>query len=64
MTVSVGIRDYIFYDHFEPKNRSAMLYATSAEAKDHADGSLINNLMFQIGVSFWLPATFEYTTFR
>jgi outer membrane beta-barrel protein len=64
LTVSLGIRDYVFFDHFEPKNRSETMYATSADAKDHADGSLINNLMFQIGVSFWVPATFEYSTFR
>jgi hypothetical protein len=37
---------------------------TAADAKAHADGSLINNVMFQIGASFWLPTTFEYTTFR
>jgi len=33
-------------------------------AKSHASSSLINNVMFQIGVSFWLPTSFEYTTFR
>jgi outer membrane beta-barrel protein len=64
LTVNVGIRDYVFYDHFEPKNRSEMLYATASDAKDHADGSLINNVMFQVGVSFWVPTSFEYTTFR
>jgi outer membrane beta-barrel protein len=64
LTLSLGIRDYVFYDHFEPKNRTEVMYATAADAKDHADGSLINNVMFQVGVSFWLPTTFEYTTFR
>lgn len=64
ITVSLGIRDYVFYDHFEPKNRTETMYATASSAKDHADGSLINNVMFQIGVSFWVPRTFEYTTFR
>ena len=64
VTVNLGIRDYIFYDHFEPRNRSETMSPTAALAKDHAEGSLINNLMFQIGVSFWVPATFEYTTFR
>jgi outer membrane beta-barrel protein len=64
ITVNLGIRDYIFYDHFEPRNRSVTMFATSADAKDHAEGSLINNLMFQIGVSFWVPTSFEYTTFR
>jgi outer membrane beta-barrel protein len=64
LTVSLGIRDYVFYDHFEPKNRTEAMYATASDAKEHADGSLINNVMFQIGVSFWIPTTFEYTTFR
>jgi outer membrane beta-barrel protein len=64
VTVSLGIRDYVFYDHFEPQNRSETMFATAQDAKDHADGSLINNVMFQIGVSFWIPTTFEYTTFR
>ena len=64
MTINLGIRDYVFFDHFEPKNRSDTMYATASDAKDHADGSLINNVMFQIGVSFWVPTTFEYTTFR
>jgi outer membrane beta-barrel protein len=64
VTVNLGIRDYIFYDHFEPRNRSETMFATAADAKDHAEGTLINNLMFQIGVSFWVPTSFEYTTFR
>ncbi len=64
LTVNVGIRDYVFYDHFEPTDRSPTMNATAQEAKDHSDGSLINNVMFQVGISFWLPTTFEYTTFR
>ena len=34
------------------------------QAKDNADSALINNVMFQIGVSLWFPTSFEYTTFR
>jgi outer membrane beta-barrel protein len=65
LTVNVGIRDYIFYDKFEPTDRVVGgMNATAAEAKDNADGALINNVMFQVGVSFWLPTSFEYTTFR
>jgi outer membrane beta-barrel protein len=64
ITVSLGVRDYVFYDHFEPKNRSDEMNATAAEAKSNSDGALINNVMFQIGVSFWVPTSFEYTTFR
>jgi outer membrane beta-barrel protein len=64
ITVNAGIRDYIFYDKFEPTDRAVGMNETAAEAKAEADGALINNVMFQIGVSFWLPMSFEYTTFR
>ena len=64
LTVNAGIRDYVFYDKFEPTDRSATMNATAADAKSNAEGALINNVMFQIGVSFWLPTSFEYTTFR
>jgi outer membrane beta-barrel protein len=65
LTVNVGIRDYIFYDKFEPTDRVVGgMNSTAAEAKERADGALINNVMFQFGVSFWLPTSFEYTTFR
>lgn len=64
VTVSLGIRDYVFYDKFEPTDRSPTMNATADQAKDNSTGSLINNVMFQVGVSFWLPTSFEYTTFR
>lgn len=64
LTVSLGIRDYVFFDKFEPTDRSPTMNATAEQAKENADGALINNVMFQIGVSFWLPTSFEYTTFR
>ena len=64
LTINFGIRDYIFIDKFEPTDRSPTMNATASDAQAHADSSLINNIMFQIGISFWLPTTFEYTTFR
>lgn len=64
LTVTMGFRDYIFLDQFEPANRSAMMNATADQAKDNADSAFINNVMFQLGVSIWLPMSFEYTTFR
>jgi len=64
LTVNLGIRDYMFIDKFEPTDRSPTMNTTASEAKDNADSAFINNIMFQIGVSFWLPTTFEYTTFR
>jgi outer membrane beta-barrel protein len=64
LTVNLGIRDYVFYDKFEPTDRSPTMNATADQAKENADGALINNVMFQVGISFWLPTSFEYTTFR
>ena len=64
LTINLGIRDYMFIDKFEPTDRSATMNASASEAKDAATSAFINNIMFQIGVSFWLPTSFEYTTFR
>jgi outer membrane beta-barrel protein len=64
LTVNFGVRDYLFLDKFEPTNRSLMTNATAAEAQAHADSAFVNNIMFQIGLSFWLPTSFDYTTFR
>lgn len=64
MTVNLGIRDYMFIDKFEPTDREVGMNETAEEAKSHADSSFINNVMFQIGVSFWIPPSFDYTTFR
>ncbi len=64
LTVTMGFRDYVFLDQFEPANRSAMMNATADDAKENADSAFINNVMFQLGVSIWLPMSFEYTTFR
>jgi outer membrane beta-barrel protein len=64
LTVNLGIRDYMFVDQFEPANRSDTNLASADDAKAKAEGKFINNVMFQLGVSFWIPPTFEYTTFR
>ena len=61
-TVNLGIRDYIMVDKFEPTDR--MMYTSASDAKDHAETAFINNVMFQLGASFWIPPSFEYTTFR
>ena len=64
LTINLGVRDYLFIDKFEPTNRGPGMNDTASAAQDHADSAFINNIMFQIGVSFWLPTSFEYTTFR
>ena len=64
LTINAGMRDYIFIDKFEPVGRSDTMYTSAEDAAAHADSSLINNVMFQLSVSFWLPTGFEYHTFR
>lgn len=64
LTINVGIRDYLFIDKYEPVGRSETMNASADDAKENADSAFINNVMFQLSVSFWLPPTFEYTTFR
>lgn len=61
LTVNAGIRDYVFVDKFESVNRTE---PSGDIAKGNADSALVNNIMFQAGVSFWFPMSFEYTTFR
>jgi outer membrane beta-barrel protein len=66
ITLNLGFKDYIFIDQFEDANRSSDpdCAASVACSKDRADGKLINHVMFSLGVSFWFPTSFEYTTFR
>ena len=64
LTVNLGIRDYVFVDKFEPVGRAVGMNQSAEQAKDNADSSLINNVVFQAGLAFWFPTGFEYTTFR
>jgi outer membrane beta-barrel protein len=64
LCINAGIRDYLFIDKFEPTNRAMGVNDTAQAAKDNADSAFINNVMFQVGISFWVPTSFEYTTFR
>ena len=52
LTVNFGVRDYLFLDKFEPTNRSLTMNATAAAAQSNADSAFVNNIMFQIGLSF------------
>lgn len=63
ITMNIGLRDYIFIDKFEARSRSTA-DADGEIAKGKADSSIVNHLMFQAGLSFWFPMSFEYTTFR
>lgn len=64
LTLNFGIRDYLFIDKYEPADRTPMMNATASQASENATSAFVNNIMFQIGLSFWLPTSFEYTTFR
>lgn len=61
LTVTVGVRDYVFVDKFEAPGRTEL---SGDLAKESAESALINHVMFQAGLSLWLPMSFEYTTFR
>ena len=62
ITLQLGVRDYIFLDKYEDRRRTAA--QSLEEAMSEADTTLINHIMFNVGVSFWLPTSFEYRTFR
>ena len=40
------------------------MYSSAAEAKSHADGKMVNNLMFYVGLGVYLPTSFQYKTPR
>ncbi len=67
LTVNFALRDYIIADHFEPKpdGLQAMPTITTAqEAKDRSQSELVQNLVFYVGVGFYLPTKFQYKTPR
>lgn len=64
LTITVGVRDYVFVDKFEDPARNRMTQVSPDDAKDNANSSFINHIMFQAGLSVWFPMSFEYTTFR
>jgi outer membrane beta-barrel protein len=61
LTVNAGIRDYVFVDNFEAASRTEI---SGDAAKERADSALVNNVIFQAGISVYFPMSFEYTTFR
>ena len=75
LALSIGLRDYIFLDKFEPLNRHNYVPAGSAagtpggtmtlqEAKANASSSLTQNVMVFGSVGFFLPPSFSYKTPR
>lgn len=73
LSVSMGLRDYIFIDKFEPLNRHSFAdpndpsntrAMTLAEAKAHTSSSLVQNMMVFLSIGFYLPPSFQYKTPR
>ncbi len=77
MSVNIGIKTWAFLDSYEPGNRGPATdpdamgnviddpnLDDAAEAKKQADKSFAFNSMFFVGVSFYIPPTFEYSTRR
>ena len=65
LTVNFAVRDYILPDKFEPRpDGAAANITTSAQAKAQAQSALVNNVIFSVGVGFYLPTKFQYKTPR
>ncbi|MFL5303907.1 MAG: outer membrane beta-barrel domain-containing protein [Polyangia bacterium] len=67
LTINYAFRDYILPDKFEPRPDGAMAnpqITTSAQAKAQAQSQLVNNIVFSVGVGFYLPTKFQYKTPR
>jgi len=72
LALSIGIRDYIFLDKFEPLNRDTWRDTPGAtprtlsasEAKAHSNSSLTQNVMVFGSIGFYLPPSFQYKTPR
>lgn len=61
LTFHLGLRDYVFLDRFEALDRTE---ASGDAARDNATTALVNHVVMHAGVSFWLPTSFSYSTFR
>lgn len=66
LTLNWALRDYILPDKFEPNAQVEMMnnITTAAGAKSQAQSQLVNNVVFSVGVGFYLPTKFQYKTPR
>jgi outer membrane beta-barrel protein len=62
LAIEIAFKDYMMLDKFEPTGRTAD--ETIDAVKKRGPTRFINNMMFNLGVSFFLPTDFKYTTFR
>ncbi|HEY3355476.1 MAG TPA: outer membrane beta-barrel domain-containing protein [Polyangia bacterium] len=63
------IRDYVVLDKFEPCRDASVCptqtaYPLKKDAQAHAESGFMNNLFFTVGVGFYLPPSFKYTSSR
>jgi outer membrane beta-barrel protein len=64
LSINFAIRDYIMPDKFEPLPDNTTMYPTAAAAKAAGQSELVNNIVFSVGVGFYLPTKFQYKTPR
>jgi outer membrane beta-barrel protein len=67
LTVNFALRDYFLPDKFEPLPnglQATPAITTSDQAKAQAHSELVNNVIFSVGVGFYLPTKFQYKTPR
>ena len=69
VSVNFGVRTWIYQDKLEPTGRgpgpvSVPSYDDAATAKSNAEKKLAFNVVFFLGVSFYFPTSFQYTTRR
>ena len=53
-----ALKDYMMIDSFEPATRGV----DGEEAKSRAETRFMNNVMFNFGLSFFLPTDFDYSS--
>lgn len=68
ISVNFGVRTFIYQDKLEPEERGPPSMMENLDdpgnAKDAATKKLAFNVVFFLGVSFYFPTTFQYTTRR
>jgi|SwirhisoilCB2_FD_contig_101_2300346_length_2474_multi_3_in_0_out_0_2 outer membrane beta-barrel protein len=65
LTLNFALRDYILPDKFEPKPDGPAAGINSPDqAKAQAQSALVNNVVFSVGIGFYLPTKFQYKTPR
>jgi outer membrane beta-barrel protein len=65
LSLSIGLRDYIFLDKFEPLDRQRLPDPNNAaDVKAHATSALTQNIMMFVSIGVYLPPSFQYKTPR